>query len=231
MKVSLPSATIQIAGVRDQRELALILQAGVRFVGFPLRLAYHLPDTSEAIAARIIAGCRPHFEPVLITYEEDVHELVSLADRLQTRWVQLHSRIDPRTLRELQRRAPHLSIIKSIIIPPEPRISEILAYAQACEPFVQAFITDTFDPATGACGATGKVHDWQVSALLVRRLRRPLILAGGLNPENVRRAIQTVRPHGVDAHTGVEDAQGYKSPRLLHRFVAAARTAFPLIRY
>jgi len=53
-----------------------------------------------------------------------------------------------------------------------------------------------------------------------------LILAGGLNPNNVRRAIAEVRPAGVDAHTGVEDARGRKNPSLVEAFVREARAGF-----
>ena len=55
---------------------------------------------------------------------------------------------------------------------------------------------------------------------------RPVILAGGLTPENVARAIETVRPAGVDVHTGVEDGTGRKDPARVRAFVSNASTAF-----
>ncbi len=95
---------------------------------------------------------------------------------------------------------------------------------------MDAFITDTFDPATGASGATGKTHEWGISRELRALSPKPLILAGGLNPENVREAIETVRPAAVDAHTGVEDAEGRKDPAKVRAFVAAAREGFRRMR-
>jgi phosphoribosylanthranilate isomerase len=91
---------------------------------------------------------------------------------------------------------------------------------------VDAFITDTFDPATGASGATGKTHDWQISRRLVEISPQPVILAGGLTPDNVREAILAVQPAGVDCHTGVEDASGRKDADKVRRFVAEARAGF-----
>ena len=91
---------------------------------------------------------------------------------------------------------------------------------------MDAFITDSFDPDTGAIGATGKVHDWQVSARLVDLSPRPVILAGGLNPDNVRNAIIQVRPAGVDVHTGIEGSDGRKRRDLVERFVAEAQAGF-----
>jgi len=131
-------------------------------------------------------------------------------------------------VRRLREAAPKLFVIKSLVVGTAAEAA-LLAEAQAQAPFVDAFLTDTFDPATGASGATGKAHDWAVSRglaqALASELARPLILAGGLNPDNVTAAVAAVRPAGVDAHTGLENAAGDKDEGLVRRFVAAARTA------
>ena len=97
-------------------------------------------------------------------------------------------------------------------------------------PHVDAFITDTWDPQTGARGATGKTHDWDVSRRIVETAARPVILAGGLTPENVGHAILQVGPAGVDAHTGVEKPDGMKDPALVRAFVEEARRAFAVLK-
>src|SRR5258705_11840427 len=93
-------------------------------------------------------------------------------------------------------------------------------------PFVDAFITDTFDPKAGASGAAGKTHDWRVSRRLVELSPRPIILAGGLTAENGSGAILEVRPAGVDSHTGFEDAAGRKSREKVHKFLSEAHETF-----
>ncbi len=70
---------------------------------------------------------------------------------------------------------------------------------------MDAYITDTYDPVTKASGATGKTHNWEISKNLVELSAKPVILAGGLNPENVYDAILKVKPAGVDVHTGIEN--------------------------
>ena len=103
------------------------------------------------------------------------------------------------------------------------------AMVRELSPFVDAFITDTFDPKTGASGATGKTHDWRVSRRLVELADGPVILAGGLSPENVKRAILEVQPAGVDSHTGVEDSSGRKSREKVRKFLSEANEAFEIV--
>lgn len=139
--------------------------------------------------------------------------------------MQLHGPAAPALGEALKRRRPDWLLIRSLVIRGED-IAGLEAEARAWAPFADYFLTDTFDPATGASGATGKTHDWELSRRLAEGVARPLILAGGLRPGNVGEAIRRVRPAGVDAHTGVENPRGRKDPELLRRFVREAREAF-----
>jgi len=216
---------VQVAGIRDEAEARLCLAAGADLLGFPFRLPVHREDLGEDAAARLIRALGIGGRSVLITYLEEAAAISALADALGTGWAQLHGRIAPGELEALRRARPGLRLIRSLVIrgddPAEP-----LAELRACEPWVDAFLTDSHDPASGADGATGRVHDWTVSRRLREATRRPLLLAGGLHAGNVAAAIRAVRPAGVDAHTGLEDASGAKNPALVQTFAAAARAAF-----
>jgi phosphoribosylanthranilate isomerase len=214
--------SVQVAGVRGIDEARMLRRCGVDLVGFPLRLPVHAADTSEEEARAVIAAVGPT-SCVLITYEEDPARLVGLCRFLNVGTVQLHADVPPGSLARIKTLAP-LFIIKSYVVGRENSGPE--AFARAYWPVCDAFITDTFDPSTGASGATGQVHDWAVSAELVRHSPRPVILAGGLNPANVRRAILAVHPAAVDAHTGVEAPDGAKDPDLVRAFVREARAGF-----
>ena len=108
-------------------------------------------------------------------------------------------------------------------------IDELRRIVEESAEWVDMFITDSFNPATGAKGATGLVHDWSISAELVRISPRPLMLAGGLDPANVAAAIEEVRPAAVDAHSGLEDATGRKDRLKVRTFVEESRKAFARI--
>lgn len=223
----LPARAVQAAGVRSLAEARMLREAGVDLVGFPLRLDVHAPDTSEEEARRIIRELGLGPAACLITYLTAAREVLALARFLGAAFVQLHAPVPAVSLGELRRLAPDLGIIKSLVVRGQDT-QALIAEGLAASPFVDAFITDTFDPATGASGATGKTHDWSVSATLTQALPRPLILAGGLTPDNVAEAVAAVRPCGVDAHTGLEDAAGGKDPRRVLAFVRRAKTALEL---
>ena len=219
---------VQIAGVRDAAEAEMLQDLGVEHLGFPLRLPVHREDLSEEHAGRIIRDLRPGVRGVVITYDNDPHRVAALCAATGASMVQLHGDIDVDALAELGRIAPRLALIKSLIVGLHSR-EALERLVERCSHLVDAFITDTFDPETGASGATGRTHDWSASRRLVEISTRPVMLAGGLRPDNVRRAILEVRPAGVDVHTGVEDAEGRKCPEKAERFVREARAAFRLL--
>lgn len=221
------SGIIQIAGVKSLAEAQMLLKNGVDLIGYPLRLDVNVEDTTEAEAAEIIAKSSSE-KSVLITYLDKTDDIIEFMDFLTVKWVQLHGEISIDELKKLRQLRPDFKIIKSLVIRPDnsDQLEELIHYTYE---WVDYYITDTFDPVTGASGATGKTHDWNISRELVEISPKPVIIAGGLNAENVALAIETVMPFGVDAHTGVEDERGDKAPDQIKKFVSQARLAFKKI--
>jgi len=220
---------VQVAGVTDQAEADMLVKCGVRYLGFPLRLPVHKEDLSERAASEIIRRLEPPVHGVLITYLDRAAEVVELCNSLGASIVQLHDDVEVSELRKIRKLRHGLAIIKSLVVGLHP-FERLLGIVERTAPHVDAYITDTFDPRTGATGATGRTHDWSLSRRLVRESPRPVILAGGLHPENVRAAILEVRPAGVDSHTGLEETSGRKSEEKVRKFVTEAREAFRLVR-
>lgn len=219
---------IQIAGIIDQAEADMLMRCGIRYLGFPLRLPVNKEDLSEPQAAEIIGSVKPPCRAVLITYLDQASEIIAFCHFLGTAVVQLHGAIEVAELQKIKRLQPQLVLMKSLVIG-RYGTDTLLRTMECTAPYIDAYITDTFDPRTGASGATGKAHDWTISRRLVVESPRPVILAGGLNPDNVREAIMQVQPAGVDAHTGVEDDCGRKSELKVKKFIAAARDGFRLV--
>jgi len=217
---------IQVAGVKSREDLETIQSAHVDYVGFPLRLKYHDDDLPPTRVKELVATLRGgRAKPVLITYLHEASAVIELAGEIGVSVVQLHGDVSLGEMEKLKDRMPEVQIIKSLIVR-EGNFDALKTALNRFTPLVDYFITDTFDPETGAEGATGKTHDWNVSRALVALSARPIILAGGLNSENVSEAIRMVRPAGVDVHTGIENDCGFKDPVLTSRFAERARQAF-----
>ncbi|HZT64366.1 MAG TPA: phosphoribosylanthranilate isomerase [Acidimicrobiales bacterium] len=104
---------------------------------------------------------------------------------------------------------------------------EAVDVASALDPVSDFLLLDTAHPQTGVVGATGFVHDWSISQAIVDAVDTPVILAGGLGPDNVDEAIRAVRPYGVDSETRTSrsDDRRRKDPEKLRLFIERARAA------
>jgi phosphoribosylanthranilate isomerase len=222
---NLSPGLIHVAGIIDLAEAEMLIDCGVEYLGFPLVLRYHREDLSIEEAAAVVAKLRGRATFFLITYLNTARAVIDLCRRLDVSTVQLHAATEVAELKKLRHTWPQLRIIKSLVVRGD-NLDALTDEVNCCASWVDAFITDTFDPITGATGATGKVHDWTVSRRLVALSPKPVILAGGLSGDNVRAAVTAVRPSGVDVHTGIEGADGRKRRDLTERFVAEARAGF-----
>jgi phosphoribosylanthranilate isomerase len=216
---------IQIAGVADEEEVMMLVESGVHQIGFPLGLPVHKEDISAEDAASIIRLLKPPVSAVLITYLNRAEEILDLSKKIGVNKVQLHGSISLTEIIRLKSLDPDITVIKSLIVQSN-NLAELESSVGKFSFHCDEFIIDTYDQATGACGATGKVHDWDISRRLVDISPKPVMLAGGLNSDNVREAIARVRPAGVDAHTGVEGSNGRKDTALVKAFVREALAAF-----
>lgn len=219
---------IQIAGVIDKEEAKMLMSIGVDYLGFPLRLSVHKEDLTEDEAVEVIKIISPPHRAVLITYLNNADEIIKLCKKINVYIVQLHGKISKEELERTKLLRPDIEIIKSLVVA-ENNYPELVRIIDTLSTFVDAFITDTFDPVTGAEGATGKTHDWNISKKLVEISPRPVIIAGGLNHTNVKEAILEIRPAGVDSHTGVESQDGRKGFNLVKKFVEESKEGFALI--
>jgi len=155
----------------------------------------------------------------LSTARESLH-LVAFTGGLA---VQFHGGISHDELVKFRDALPHVRTVGLVTVSSPKAVEQAYLFRS---PGWDALILDSIDPITGRKGATGLTHDWNVSARIVKASPLPVILAGGLNPENVGQAIRQVRPAGVDAHTGLENADGTRSLEKIRRFAKTAEAAF-----
>ncbi|MCO5296507.1 MAG: phosphoribosylanthranilate isomerase [Fimbriimonadaceae bacterium] len=118
---------------------------------------------------------------------------------------------------------PDAAFIRAVRLRPESTVESVLAQLGDEISKPAAVLLDAFDGAVA--GGTGRLVDWGLAAELVQALPLPVILAGGLGPENVGEAVRKVRPYGVDASSGLEVSPGIKSHERVRAFVLEAKGA------
>lgn len=215
---------LQIAGIKSEKELQDAIRLGIKNIGFPLFLDYHKEDMQVNEVEYLIKKYHNEFFPILITYIRDANKINEILKIIPFKGIQIHSDISPDEFSKINSDFK----IKSLIVK-EDNYFELKEIIDTFEKITNAFITDTFDNSTGAMGATGKLHNHNISKELVNYSPKPIILAGGLSPENISKAIQYVRPFGVDVHTGIEDEFGNKDILRMKKFKDKFEEAYEII--
>ncbi|MBO4649269.1 MAG: phosphoribosylanthranilate isomerase [Lentisphaeria bacterium] len=216
---------VKICGVKDETELEIAVNAGADAIGFLVGQRYPSQDfILPEKAAWLTALLPPFVSPVLVTHLTDPGEIQELAEKTGITSIQLHGPSTPEQLGALREcLGPGVKLILAIHVGALP--GEISPAPAPFEPLADAFLLDSFDPATGKVGGTGKTHHWETSAQIVNTVHRPVILAGGLNPDNVAEAVRTVRPYAVDANSALRPF-GKLDARIAGAFVQNALRAF-----
>jgi phosphoribosylanthranilate isomerase len=214
---------VKISGMRRVEDAFSAIRWGADAVAFGVGQRYPSHDFIEAEAAReMVRQLPPLISKVLVTHLLLAEEVMALTDRIAVDTVQLHSEITPAQLQLLREQRPHLRLLKSFHVVDEASIDYGLPYRH----LVDGFVLDSVDVETGSIGGTGLIHDWELSRQVVVRYPIPMILAGGLTPENVRLAWETVKPYAVDANSGLRDAHGFKDHARVHEFISNAKAGF-----
>ena len=155
----------------------------------------------------------------MVTHIEESEKIVSLARFIGVTIIQLHGDSAPEDALYIKQELPHIKLIKALHVVGRSSINRGRKFLHA----VDAILLDTVNLGTGQVGGTGETHDWNLSCEIVASYDRPVILAGGLNPENVQQAIEKVRPFGVDVNSGVKGEDGFKDYRKLKDFIRNAK--------
>jgi phosphoribosylanthranilate isomerase len=213
----------KLCGIRSARDLAIAVAAGTDAIGLISGVTHVSEDALSPDDARDLARRTPPFvSTVLVTHLEEPGEILDLAAHVGADTIQLHGVVTPATVAAVLERAHGRRVVAAVHVTGPEAVDDALDLAGHCDAVL-------LDSRTGdRLGGTGQTHDWSISRQVVDALRergRPVVLAGGLRPENVADAVRTVRPYAVDVNSGVEDVAGDKVPERCAAFVAAAREA------
>ena len=199
---------VKICGITNISDAYSAAECGVDALGFifyPKSQRYVAP----AKAKEIIQKLPPEITRVGVFVNHEIQEVKEIVQFCSLNLIQLHGDESP----EYCGQFPMSSLVKAVSCQTEEEIQELKNYP------VAAILMDARE--AGHYGGTGKNSDWRL-AIKVKETH-PLILAGGLNRENIREAIERVRPQAVDINTGVETSPGKKDPGKIREIVKIVR--------
>jgi len=211
---------VKICGIQSSSDMHIAVQQGADAVGVLVGRLHSSTDFVPAhVAAEICASTPPFVTTVLVTHIEDPDAVLALANNVPSAAVQLHSDVPVSVLHALRRSLAPRKVIAKVSVEGPSAIER----ARELDQQVDAIVVDSINRTKGQVGGTGITHDWEISAQIVKHVSTPVILAGGLTPENVREAIRRVQPWAVDVNSGVRNTDGVKDRNLVGAFIRASK--------
>lgn len=210
---------VKICGTATFADLDCAVAAGADAVGFLMGITHVTQDAvTPETAAAMVATLPPFIVPVAVTHLTKPSDLIRIVELSRCTTLQIQDMVTPDDIAEVREALPYLRIMKAVHVMDESAITTAKYFSDTAD----AILLDT--RTADRIGGTGITHDWNISAKIVKECSCPVILAGGLTPENVTEAIIRVRPYAVDVHTGVKK-NGVRDAERTRAFVANARTA------
>ena len=206
---------VKICGHKTPKDALQSAKLGADFIGVIVEVPVETPrKVSRELAAEIISQIEPPAQGVMVIMPGTIDEAIELYNVVKAPFIQLHGNETPEFVKELKSKV-QCRVIKAI-----PAEEDALEKAHEHAKFADMLLLDTPSQMAGGSGIT---HDWEISKRIIDEVRIPVLLAGGLNPENVAEAARAAKPYGVDTASGVEGPDGAKDFKKVREFIKNAR--------
>lgn len=211
----------KICGLTRPADLRAAAAAGADAVGFITDVPVDTPrDLEPTRAAELVADAPPFLTTVLVLMPDGPERAVELANVVRPDVLQLHGEFDVDELQYV-RAETDTKLVPVVDCDSEDRAHEY-------DDVADALLVDS--ASDDGAGGTGETHDWERTRDLAKTLASPVVLAGGLTPENVAEAVSTVDPYAVDVASGVELTGGVKDHDAVRAFVENATRPVGVVR-
>jgi phosphoribosylanthranilate isomerase len=192
---------VKICCISSIAEAKLAIAHGADALGLVGQMPNGPGPIPDWLIAEIAKTIHPPIASFLLTSNQSSEEIIHHVRRVDTNTVQIVDELTSGTYRDIRVSLPYLKIVQVIHVNDEECIEQAIRVSAE----VDALLLDSGAPkaAVKTLGGTGNVHNWEISREIVKAVNVPVFLAGGLNAQNVRRAIEMVHPFGVDVCSGV----------------------------
>jgi len=211
---------VKICGIKRIEDAKLAIDLGADAIGLLVGQQHASNDfIDEERAKSIVDELPPFCSSILVTHLKNNEEIIDLAHYIGVSTIQLHGDSLPEDARYIKKRVPNVKLIKSLHVIDKDSVKHGRKYLND----IDAILLDTINNETGQVGGTGITHDWSLSKKIVSSYDKPVILAGGLSPDNIREAIQAVKPFGVDVNSGTKGEDGHRDAIKMNNFIKLAK--------
>ena len=212
---------IKVCCISSAEEARQAIAGGASALGLVARMPSGPGIISDEAIREIAHLVPPPVASFLLTSETSARQIIAHQRRVRTNTVQLVDDLSEGSYDEIREALPGIRLVQVIHVVGEEAVAEAGRVAR----HVDAVLLDSGNPklSTKELGGTGRVHNWEISRRIRESLDVPVFLAGGLRADNVRQAIETVRPFGLDLCSGVR-TDGKLDTRKLEEFFEAVKS-------
>ena len=192
---------IKICCISSENEARMAIENGASAIGLVARMPSGPGPIADDLIRQIAKTVPPPVATFLLTSETSVKEIIEHHHRTNTNTIQIVDSLSSGTYSQLKAALPGVKIVQVIHVIDERSVDEAIIISE----MVDALLLDSGNPKLKIkeLGGTGRVHNWKLSRQIREKSKCPIFLAGGLNPDNVRQAIEEVQPFAVDVCSGV----------------------------
>jgi len=192
---------IKICCISSSDEAKLAINYGASAIGLVGKMPSGPGPIADELIASIIKTVPPPVATFLLTSETTAENIITHHQRVYSSTIQIVDALNQRNYKLISQHLPSVKLVQVIHVIDEAPVDEVLELSEE----IDALLLDSGNPklAVKELGGTGRVHNWTLSKKIVEQSKVPVFLAGGLNATNVRKAIETVQPFGIDVCSGV----------------------------
>jgi len=216
---------IKICGLASKNDIDICIENNVDAIGFLIQKELNIAQNDileVSIAKELIDYASTTIETCLLIHLTNVKDILEIVKELKPSMLQIQkkSHLQIENLQEIKRKFPKIKISRTFNISKNIQSSDILNDIRKhidCK-CIDYVLLDS------SKGGSGEVHNWEISASIVQEIKPfPVILAGGLNPDNIDTAVKKVKPFGVDAMSGVSIEPGLKDKTKIKQLCSKIR--------
>lgn len=211
---------VKICANKSIEEAQMCLNANADVIGILVGQEHSSTDfVDKETAKQICDYVNGRCDVSLVTHLLNADEIIQLTQYIGNNIIQLHSNISEDEVEKIVKALPQVKLVRLIHISIDGQIATNIKNIK----YADFYLLDSFNLKTDQVGGTGLTHDWNKSREIIKNLNKPTFLAGGLNPDNVKTAINQAKPYGVDVNSGCKK-DGKKNAKKVLAFVKNAKT-------